>query len=439
MSTVRRVRALTATNRPGVRIALVSAVLLTIMGFALPATAHFLLNLNVRIFHVEHRSDGLKIFMRLPMPYLVADKIGPAGADGLPEPAPFTTNRMEDGQPVHYVDLQALRSDPTGLGILAADGTVFTIGEASVRAEVETVQAYPIGRQPTFATLAEAREAFASGVAYPVDAEPTYVGDVVVDVILTLKSDKPIYEYGLSSTLDPGLPGQDDTANLILDYSPGRTQVFRARGLLVEPIVISRSAWSAILTFMEEGVRHILGGLDHVLFVLCLVIGATRLHSLVWRATGFTIGHSVTLIAGFFGYVPSGAWFVPTVETGIAISIIYAAIVAIMANPEDRMNEHKLFLLTSAIGLLHGLGFSFVLHEILQVNSPNIWQSLLAFNVGVEIGQLAIIILVWPVFWLLQRINIPAWRISRLAVAASCSLIALFWVGERSLAVIATL
>jgi len=57
----------------------------------------------------------------------------------------------------------------------------------------------------------------------------------------------------------------------------------------------------------------------------------------------------------------------------------------------------------------------------------------------VELGQLAIIILVWPIFWFLQRINIPAWRLSRWVVAASCSLIALFWVGERSLAVIATL
>jgi hypothetical protein len=63
---------------------------------------------------VEHLMDGLRVYLRTPMPYLVADRIGPIGADGLPEPAPYTTNRLEDGKPVHYLDPSALRSDPGG-------------------------------------------------------------------------------------------------------------------------------------------------------------------------------------------------------------------------------------------------------------------------------------------------------------------------------------
>ena len=55
------------------------------------------------------------------------------------------------------------------------------------------------------------------------------------------------------------------------------------------------------------------------------------------------------------------------------------------------------------VGLVHGLGFSFVLHEILKLCSPNLWQSLIAFNVGVEIGQLGIVLLVWPLFWYLAK------------------------------------
>ena len=75
-----------------------------------------------------------------------------------------------------------------------------------------------------------------------------------------------------------------------------------------------------------EGVRHILEGLDHVLFVVCLVLGASGLGAPgMARVTGFTIGHSVTLTLGFFGYYPTGAWFVPLVETGIALSIVYTA------------------------------------------------------------------------------------------------------------------
>ena len=238
------------------------------------------------------------------------------------------------------------------------------------------------------------------------------------------------------STLDPGLPGQEETANLILDYSPAGTQVFRARGLLAEPVTISRSVLSAVFTFTKEGVRHILEGLDHVLFVLCLVLGATGLRSLVWRATGFTIGHSVTLTAGFFGFVPSGAWFVPAVEMGIALSIIYAAAIAVLPRSQDHGGERKLIAVTCAIGLLHGLGFSFVLHKILQITSPDIWQSLLAFNVGVEIGQLLIIVAAWPLFRLTERLSGRTWQMGRWAVATGCTTIALVWTGQRALSVI---
>ncbi|MGI9357145.1 MAG: HupE/UreJ family protein [Rhizobiaceae bacterium] len=405
---------------------------------AAPVSAHFLLNLNVRIFHVEHLSDGLKIYIRTPMPYLVADRIGPIGAGGLPEPAPFTTNRMESGKPVHYVDPVELRSNSTSLGRMAADRLLLTVGGEPLSANVERLQAYPIGKQPAFATLGEAKAAFASEAIYPADAEPAYVGDVVVDMILLYKSYEPIYNYSISSALDPGLPGQEDTANLILDHGPGDTNVFRARGLLAEPVVISRSIWSAITTFIKEGIRHILSGWDHVLFILCLAIGATRLHSLIWRATGFTLGHSVTLIAGFFGYVPNSSWFIPAVELGIALSIIYAAIIALSPDRATSGKERELFGITTAIGLLHGLGFSFVLHEILQINSPSIWQSLLAFNLGVEVGQLLIIIAVWPLFHIVKLGSEFTGRILRWGVATSCSLVALYWVGERALTVIAT-
>ncbi len=405
---------------------------------AMPAGAHFLLNLNVRIFHVEHLSDGLQVYLRTPMPYLVANRIGPVGADGLPEPAPFTTNRLENGKPAHYIDPIELRRDSKGLGRLVADGLLLNVDGEPLEARVERVQAYPIGNQPTFATLEEAKAAFMNGAIYPDSTKPAYVGDVVVDIILFFKSAHPIYNYSLSSTLNPGLPGQEDTANLILDHSPGETQVFRARGLLNEPVVISRSTWSAIATFTKEGVRHILSGWDHVLFVLCLVLGATRLYSLAWRATGFTLGHSVTLIAGFFGYVPRGDWFIPAVEMGIALSIIYVAIVALSPHRTSSRNEHALFGITTAIGLLHGLGFSFVLREILQINSPSIWQSLLAFNLGVEFGQLLIIVTVWPLFHLIRLGSESVWRVGRWGVAISCIAVALFWVGQRALAVIAT-
>ena len=91
--------------------------------------------------------------------------------------------------------------------------------------------------------------------------------------------------------------------------------------------------------------------------------------------------------------------------------------------------------MTTALGLLHGLGFSFVLHAILNLDSPNLWQSLLAFNLGVEVGQAAIVLAVWPLFWGLGRLNDKAARAGRWLVALPCMAIAAMWTGERALQV----
>ena len=220
-------------------------------------------------------------------------------------------------------------------------------------------------------------------------------------------------------------------------------QVFRERGLLQEPVVITRSVYDAVITFTKEGVKHILEGLDHVLFVICLVLGAMHLRPLLWHVTGFTIGHSVTLSLGFFGFVPSAAWFVPAVETGIALSIIYVAVVAILPDIkpgfQQEKNEWTVVGVTGLIGLLHGLGFSFVLQNILQVTSPNIWQSLLAFNLGVEIGQLLIVLAASLVFYVISLLGARAAKINRYFVAGVCVAISLFWVIERSSSVLANI
>jgi len=416
---------------PAVVPALVLALALILNG-AGGAGAHFLLNINVRVIHVEHLQDGLRVYLRLPMPYLVADRLGPVGPDGLPEPAPYTTNRMEDDRLVHYLDADALGSEPLGLGRLVAEGHQVTVDGDPLVADVEFVRAYPGAEKPSFATLEDAKRSF----QVPFDPRQfpaTYVGDAVVDTVLRYRSGGPVFGYELSSALDPGLAGQEDTANLLLDHFPGETQVFRARGLLDQPITVSRSALAAVGTFVLEGVRHILEGWDHVLFVLCLALGAVRFSSLLWRATGFTLGHSVTLAAGFFGLVPSGAWFVPAVEMGIALSIIYAAVVAVGPGARNARSETTMFLITSAIGLLHGLGFSFVLHEILQVESPNIWQSLLAFNLGVEVGQVLIILASWPLFRLIARWSDRAWAFGRWGVALPCVAVAAVWAAQRAL------
>ena len=392
------------------------------------AWGHFQLSTNIRVIHVEHLDDGLRVYLRLPMPYLVANLTGPARADGTPEPAPYTTNSLEQGELFHRIDLEALRRDPAGLARLVAQGHHLTVSGLELLAEVEKIRVQPGLDQSPFATLAEAKRSF-DGPLYPEGEGAAYVGDLVVDTLLRYRAGDAVGRYEFSSSLNPGLEDQEKTANILLDYLPGTDPlVFRHRGLLSEPVEVSRSALAAALSFLLEGMRHILEGLDHVLFVLCLTIGALSLGNLLWRVTGFTIGHSVTLIAGFFGYVPSGAWFVPAVETGIAVSIIYAGVVAILSKPGAGT-----LAITTLIGLLHGLGFSFVLQEILRVDAPNLWHSLLSFNVGVELGQIGIVLLVYPVMRLLARFGERVSASGRWAVALGCILVAAVWTGERVL------
>ena len=396
---------------------------------AQPAFAHFKLNLNIRILHVEHQGEGLQVYLRLPMAYLVANLVGEVQSDGIPSPAPYTSNAMVDGELMHYVDFAAVSEDPIGLGQLAADGHQLSIQGHPLSAEVLSTQIHTGLSQPPFSNLEEAKAAFKS-MSTAATEPPPFVGDVVVDVRILYRHDKTTNRYSLASSLVPNLPGQQETANLIVDYAGQEPLIFRLTGLLAEPVEISHSAWASLLTFVVEGVKHILAGYDHVLFVVCLVLGAATLTTLAWRVTGFTLGHTITLSIGFFGYVPTADWFIPLVESGIAISIIAAAALA-LGSIHNRETASGGLLITIMVGLLHGLGFSFVLQEILGVNTPNVWGSLLAFNVGVELGQLAIVLLLWPLLFLLSRrfpqfLPMVIWTI-----ALPCIAVASYWTGER--------
>ena len=416
-----------------VLLAVLAPCVAVLATFSATASAHFLLNVNIRVFHVVHERARIRLLVRLPMPYLVADKLGAESADGTRVPAPYTTNRMEDDTLVHYLDADALRSAPEGLGAILADGTVLEVDGMVLTADIGRVRAYPSTKQIPFALLEEAEAALA-GPAYPQGFEETYVGDTIVDAELIYATGGRVNRYTLRSSLDPGLPGQDETANLILDHAAAPPLIFRVRGLMAEPVEVSHSVLDAAWTFVKEGVRHILEGPDHVLFVLCLVLGAATLGTLAWRVTGFTVGHSVTLTLGFLGYVPQGAWFIPLVETGIALSILYAATVALVA-----VGHRMTTLVTALLGLLHGLGFSFVLSEILNLQSPNLWQSLLAFNVGIEIGQLLIVVAVWPIL-AFAATRLPRGIVAvRWAVALPCILVATIWTGERAMLLVNSL
>jgi len=155
----------------------------------------------------------------------------------------------------------------------------------------------------------------------------------------------------------------------------------------------------AALRFVEAGFRHVLDGSDHLLFIACLVIPLRRFRTLAAVVTGFTLAHSVTLVASAFGWVPDGLWFPPLVETLIAASIVWMALENILG-----ANLQRRWMMACAFGLVHGFGFSFALRESLQFAGSHLLSSLLAFNLGVELGQLLVLVLLVPLLdWLFRR------------------------------------
>ena len=154
----------------------------------------------------------------------------------------------------------------------------------------------------------------------------------------------------------------------------------------------------AALRFVASGFLHILDGADHLLFIACLVIPFRRLRPLVIIATAFTVAHSITLAAAAFGFAPEGQWFPPLVETLIAVTIVYMALENMVGS-----NAHRRWIVAFAFGLVHGFGFAFALRDTLQFAGSHLVTSLVAFNVGVELGQVAVLVVLVPALNLLFR------------------------------------
>ncbi len=213
--------------------------------------------------------------------------------------------------------------------------------------------------------------------------------------------------------------------------APGSDEIlgatYVAAGQSSGPLKLERTRpqnWTEIFAdYVETGFLHILPkGLDHILFVVGLFLLSTRLGALLWQVTAFTVAHTVTLALGTLGIVSLPP---AIVEPLIALSIAWVAIENLVT---DRLHAWRP-VVVFGFGLLHGLGFAGVLGEI-GLTTTHFVTGLVAFNLGVELGQLAVIALCFlAVGWSMQRpyyrqaVTIPA----SVAIAA----IALYWTLER--------
>jgi hydrogenase/urease accessory protein HupE len=202
---------------------------------------------------------------------------------------------------------------------------------------------------------------------------------------------------GLSSTFTDVLVRIEDLA--------GATQTDRLTPTKASfRIKVVPGASEVAVTYLRLGIEHILGGIDHLLFVLALIILVGGWRRVVVTVTAFTIAHSITLAAATLGFVNVPA---RPVEATIALSIVLvAAEIVNVHRGRPSLTARWPWLVAFAFGLLHGFGFAGALNEV-GLPQHAIPLALLFFNLGVEVGQLAfvafVMTLAWAVRWLASR------------------------------------
>jgi len=210
-----------------------------------------------------------------------------------------------------------------------------------------------------------------------------------------------------------------------LIHVAGQTVIVRDES----PVRVALGEPTSIRSFVQEGVWHIWMGLDHILFLTCLILPAVfQRRTARWQAadsmrdvavevfeivTAFTLAHSITLVISAVGLVRLPTRFT---ETAIALSVVAAAVNNLVRIVDAR------WAVAFALGLLHGFGFSNVLID-LGLPSHELIGALLGFNAGVELGQAAIVITMIPILFLIRR---------------TLAYQALLWAGSASVAIVAS-
>jgi len=244
----------------------------------------------------------------------------------------------------------------------------------------------------------------------------------LLDVLL----EYPIESERADFSIRPGFERLGvEVATVLRFVTADGVRVFELRG---DPGVLRldprwhQAAWN----FVKLGFFHVLDGVDHLVFLFCLVIPFRRLRPLIFVVTAFTVAHSITLVAAARGFAPDALWFPPLVEALIAASIVYMAIENVVAPGTVR----RRLLMAFGFGLVHGFGFSFVLGDAMQFAGSHLLVSLLSFNVGVEMGQVLVLIAVVPALQALFRFVLPE-RIGTIVLSLLVGHTAWHWMADR--------
>ena len=252
--------------------------------------------------------------------------------------------------------------------------------------------------------------------------------------------------YRFTTELFPGTePGGKTTTVVTYDTQAGAGVANLDTD--TSPSMTTQQDWgSRMWEFFVLGAEHLLFGLDHILFLLALIVGSRRLRDIVLAATAFTVAHSITFILAALGIVSiPGIIVEPIIAASIAFvalwylwgvwrrrSTVIAETAAVPTKTPMRRGDWLRIGVVFLFGLIHGVGFA----GALGISEPFSWGllgALLVFNVGIEVVQLAIIAVAFPILILLRRRLSPVGFWVGVVVAAGVAAVGLFWFVERLL------
>jgi len=252
---------------------------------------------------------------------------------------------------------------------------------------------------------------------------------------VTLVNDRPFADILLSYSIS------EEPENLIVDYNAffedsdpshanmakvqmgGKQQEFVFTYEVREFNLGEMSFITQAKQFLSLGLKHIFTGYDHILFVISLLIGAKTIRHIFYLVTSFTIAHSITLALATLEIVQLPGRLI---ESAIALSIIYVALKNIF-QPESKHAPWIAF----AFGLIHGFGFAGIMSE-LNLGGSHLAASLLFFNLGIELGQIIIVSLVFPLLIFVSRrwVSVNKWFMPSLSVVVL--LFGFIWFVQRA-------
>lgn len=215
-----------------------------------------------------------------------------------------------------------------------------------------------------------------------------------------------------------------DGQNQVLTITAGQPSV-RLFGSAVD----NRSFGEIASAYTTLGIEHILTGFDHLLFVVALLFLVGFERRLVYTITAFTAAHSLTLALSAFGLLTLRP---PPVEAAIALSIVLVAAESLSGQPT--LGRRWPALVAFLFGLVHGLGFAGALREF-GLPQNNMLVALLTFNVGVEIGQLLLVAVAYPIYRAL--VGWPAFALARVPALYAIGTVAAYWSIGRIIRIVA--